>query len=278
LSAVRALLFTSDSQSLVSGSYDGAVRKWDVGTGAEVWSRCTTAGNVLSIGELGDGRLVVAAQDGSVRVMDPAAGLEIMACRGHTDWVPAVTCLGDCSFASGSDDRTVRVWAGDGGLVRVVEVGAEVGSLCLSPCDQLVAAGCGNGCVKLYALPEWDEVWSVKAHRAGVFSVSWSGRLLASGSYDEKVKLLCADTGATLRTLGGHTMAVMAVLFTGDGTQLLSGSLDGTVSAWRVFCAEESRVKGLFSALEVGEDWETSEVCLEVVGRMKRLWLVEREA
>jgi WD40 repeat protein len=279
---VRTLVFASDGR-LVSGSWDKFVAKWDVETGTEVWSRDPGIGRVFCVSELTDGRLVVGGEDKSVRVLDGATGQEIKICRGHSSWVKTVIPLRDLnagSFASGSWDRTIRVWASDGTLVRAVEVGELVLSLSLSHCDHFVAAGCGDGSVKLYRLPDWDQVWSVEAHGSTVWSISWSldGRFLASGSYDRTVVILSADTGATLRTLRGHTNWIYSVLFSQDGTKVLSGSEDKTVRVWRIFWPMERRVRGLMGGLEVhAEDWEMKEVCFEIVGRMKRLWEVEAE-
>jgi WD40 repeat protein len=279
---VKALVFTSDGR-LVSGSEDGFVKKWDVETGTEVWSRDAGISLVYCVSELADGRLVVGGEQMSVRVLDGVTGNEIMVYMGHTDWVGTVVPLGDLnagSFASGSGDWTIRVWASDGTLLRVVEVGTTVFSLSLSSCGHLVADGCGDGSVKLYRLPDWDQVWSVKAHQQGVNSVSWSPdcRFLASGSDDCKVKILSADTGATLRTLRRHTHYVSSVLFSRDGTKVLLGSWDKTVRVWRLFWPMERRVRGLMGGLEVGvDDLETKEVCCEIVWRMKRLWEVDGE-
>jgi WD40 repeat protein len=133
--------------------------------------------------------------------------------------------------------------------------------------------------VRLYRLPDWGQVWSVEAHQGVACSVSWSpdGRFLASGSVDCKAKVLLADTGATLRTLGGHTFWVMSVFFSQDG-KVLSGSQDKTVRMRRIFWVTERRVRVLMGGVEVhAEDWEMKEVCCEIVGRMKRLWEVEAE-
>jgi WD40 repeat protein len=279
---VSALRFASDGR-LVSGSYDGFVKKWGVETGTEVWSRDAGIGYVLCVSELPDGRLVVGGQDMSVRVLDGVMGNEVMVCRGHTGWVWAVVSLGDLnasSFASGSDDGTIRVWASDGSLVRAVEVGHRVYSLCLSPCSHFVAAGCDDGSVKLYRLPDWDQVWSAKAHLFQVRSVTWSpdGRLLTTGSGDSTAKILSAETGASVRTLTGHAHWVRSVLFSCDGTKALSGSYDKTVRVWRIFWPMERRTRALCAGLVVDERTDFDRDGLrEVVRRMKRLWEVEAE-
>jgi WD40 repeat protein len=79
---VSALVFTSDGR-LVSGCHDGFVKKWDVETGAKVWSRDTGIGQVSFVSELADGRLVVGGSDCSVRVLDGVTGHEITACMDN---------------------------------------------------------------------------------------------------------------------------------------------------------------------------------------------------
>ena len=75
----------------------------------------------------------------------------------------------------------------------------------------------------------------LEGHGNDVRSVAFSpdGNTIASGSYDNTVRLWDAATGAHKQTLEGHRGNVQSVAFSPDGNTIASGSSDYTVRLWK---------------------------------------------
>lgn len=70
-----------------------------------------------------------------------------------------------------------------------------------------------------------------KGHTNGVTCLQiWDDTTLATGSYDNTIKIWDLETGQEVRTLTGHTRGIRSLQM--DEHKLLSASLDGTVKFW----------------------------------------------
>ena len=79
----------------------------------------------------------------------------------------------------------------------------------------------GQRLMSLKGRSEDVEVWSI--------AFSPDGKRLASGSWDQTVKVWDAGDGRELMTLKGHSGGVASVAFSPDGRKIASGALDGTI-------------------------------------------------
>jgi WD40 repeat protein len=76
----------------------------------------------------------------------------------------------------------------------------------------------------------------LEGHSDSVISVNFSNdsKVLASGSWDNSIKLWDYKNGIELVTLNGHTSWVWSIAFSPDGKYLASGSYDKTIKLWDV--------------------------------------------
>jgi WD40 repeat protein len=74
----------------------------------------------------------------------------------------------------------------------------------------------------------------LKGHLDGLLCVAWSpdGEHLASGSYDDTLRIWDATSGECIWTLEEHDHDVTCVAWSPDGTRFVSGSSDETLRVW----------------------------------------------
>jgi small GTP-binding protein len=103
---------------------------------------------------------------------------------------------------------------------------------------------------------------TLRGHTGFIGRIAWSpdGRLLASPSKDETIRLWDVETGECLRTLEGHKGTVYSVAFDSTGGMLASGGYDNTVKLWETS-------SGRWLRTLIGHKHDVLSVAFDLAGR-----------
>jgi WD40 repeat protein len=96
------------------------------------------------------------------------------------------------------------------------------------------------GEVRQWSAADGQLIQVFKGHKDAIYAVALSpdGQTIATGSYDQKIKLWDVSSGKEIKTLSGHNGCVYQLSFRPDGKILASASADRTVKLWDVASGE----------------------------------------
>jgi WD40 repeat protein len=227
-----AVVFSVDGQSLITGSRDMLVRRWNAITGVESPSPRGAVPFLQGLALAGDNRtLACGSYDRAVHVFDHVTKEERLTLRGEDRVVWAVALSPDGrTLASAEDDNWVRLWdLTTGKEVRALRASAD--HLAFHPSGQLLAAWVWEG--------QPPTLWDVrtgeertKLHDAGSgqtrnCAFSPDGTTLAASFQDRPVLLWDVSTGKKKRQLaslpGGRNDGASGLAFSPDGKTLVVG-------------------------------------------------------
>ncbi len=147
----------------------------------------------------------------------------------------AVATYGQVELRSLADHSAPRILSGHGG---------NVNAAVFSPDGAYLFAAAGQpglfGEVRQWKVADGSLVRVFEGHKDAIYSAALSpdGKTLATGSYDQKIKLWNVETGQEIKTLSGHNGAIFSLAFRPDGKILASASGDRTVKLWDVASGE----------------------------------------
>lgn len=242
-SGVYDLDFSKDGSQLATGSVDGLLRVWDVGS----WTlkQPPMAGHESTITFVvfsPDGeRIATASGDRTVRLWDTKTGSLIGSPMvGHTGivWTLAFSPDGT-TLASGSEDTTVILWDGFSGAMKGIPLQGHrwwVRSLVFTHDGRFVLSGSGDMSVRMWDARTGESFGApLKEGILGfapsfVLSPDGTRGVIASGARDVTVWDIPATVKKALPP--GHSHHVFSVAFSPDDSVIASGGWDNCVFLW----------------------------------------------
>jgi len=149
--------------------------------------------------------------------------------------VLAVARFAKVELRSASDLGVTRELSGGSGNFNALSFSRDGSQLFASGGQAAVA-----GEVRQWNVAEGHLIRTFVGHKDAIYCLALSpdGKILATGSYDQKIKLWNTESGEELRTLSGHNGCVYHLAFRPDGKILASASADRTVKLWEVASGE----------------------------------------
>ena len=237
---VFALLF-SPSCSLVREIYSHQMPDWvTLKTGVpKNWNARlqvleSSSGLILERPFFSPHSTLLAAWDlrGFVEVWDINSGTSILTLKGHEDSILSASFSDDCKWlATTSSDRTIRLWLlQDGRCVHVLHCHAR--SALFTPDDKHLMSLLADGTIALWDITTGSCLRTLVdisiPKITGAFALNAQLMVVGSG---EIIRIFDPSTGASMRTLTGHTKDVDYVEVLLDGHFIVSDS-DNEIKVW----------------------------------------------
>ncbi|KDN33509.1 hypothetical protein RSAG8_13402, partial [Rhizoctonia solani AG-8 WAC10335] len=270
---LNAVSFSPDSSRLVSCSAHGDIFIWDIHYAARTHTglRSDQRGIHSACFSFDGSQIVTGGRDGSVYLWNVHSGeLALGPLTGQKGYICSVAVSPSGAYlASASSDKTIRLWGVKGakGTYKVLDhhtkradslrftandsqllYGSRVYSIGVSPFTSEVASGLSSD---NSARDEWAA--EVLSDGMPCTASSPDGLYIASGSADGTIQMRHSQTGQlVLGPLRAHTGSISQILFSPNGTHMVTCSLDNTMRFWPIPGKTNDKFVGPHSA-DVGK-------------------------
>ncbi len=194
-SYVASLVFTANSKKLISSSFDGSIKTWDLESGF------------------------------CLQTLQLQAPVYRIALNQNSTILASGSNCGDIllwNLATGEISK------------RLVGHKLTVVDMSFQPQGQLLASSSFDTSIKIWNLDTEDCVNTLTGHTELVSSVNFNslGTQVVSSGLDKSIKIWDVESGQCLQTIQKHKKTVIDVLFSPNSQQIISGSQDLTVRIW----------------------------------------------
>jgi RNA polymerase sigma factor (sigma-70 family) len=238
---LTVVTFLRDGKTLLSGSWDGLIRRWDVASRKE--TRCFQGQQspVLSLAVSPADKVLAVGGYRTVRLWDLAGGQELRPVPGHHEEVSRLAFSPDGQTVvsvSGGVDHNVCLWDSSTGreIRRLQAPAGGVDQLRFSPDGKTLFLG--KGALLLCDVATGQERFRAEAAESSAVAISPDGKLRCDHpDRDGTLPLSDMHTGQRVRQLqGGYARSLSTAAFSPDGKYLAAAfhSEPRAVVLWEV--------------------------------------------
>ncbi|KAF9902583.1 WD_REPEATS_REGION domain-containing protein [Linnemannia zychae] len=201
--------FSPDGSRIVSGGSDKTIRIWSTETKKSLRLITGHGGGVTCVAFSPSGRQVASCSfDKTVRLWDSESGKRGMVLEGHTNKVNCVVYSPTKpQLASGSADKTIMLWNTDSGKCDLVikDLVNSVLSIAFSPDGERILHCSGDAFASIRKTTQGEVCGNLKCKDSKITTAAYSpsGELIATGGYDNSLRLWDAKSLECLLVIGG---------------------------------------------------------------------------
>jgi WD40 repeat protein len=249
--AVQALIFTPNSQMLISAGRDRTIRLWDMSRGKLESTLTGHAGAILSLALDSEGKLLASGGDeAQVRIWDIWSGKLLYILPPQVSritglaWFPQRQTLAVACGERLQPERPGDLQLWNFAALQILGIKVEppkqapalrlerngIWSLAIADGPTIAYGGGARGLVA-WDLTRKEPMELRQSTNCLTVALSRDGQRLAA-SADWNVKLYDVQRGREIATLEGHKGRIRALAFSPDGQTLATGSADKTIRFW----------------------------------------------
>ena len=235
---IDAIAFSPDGRRAVTGSAEGTIDLWDIGTHTHT-RLATKSSPVAGVSVSGDGTLAVSGMQSGVALVWDVATRRRRAALLAPAAINSVALSPDASIvATASEDKTIRLWNTTTGATLAVLAGHgdAVLNAVFHPGGRELVSTSRDGTARVWDAPTGRELRQFTlADGAGTgLAFAPDGKTVLIAGATGSIQVFAYDTGQFARSLTGHARLVWSLATSPDGRLALSGSLDHTVRVWDI--------------------------------------------
>jgi WD40 repeat protein len=241
---VKSVAITPDGLSLITASFDGMIKRWNLGKKHKLMYQVSAHINgVFCLAISGDGaKLVSGGADNTITIWDLATGKQIYQLIDHTASIQAIAIHPhNSTLVSGGFDETIKLWDLDTGelIETLTEYIGSVYAIAISADGKMIASGGGDGTINLWRLDKkgqgfWLPVGTFmgNTHLISAMIITKDNQLLITANNEGLLNIWNLEIQQIFKVINAHDHPITALIITDDDRTLISGSADGNIKFW----------------------------------------------